>query len=114
MFPVGVPRIFKTAERESVVKSHISKVLGEINAFYNSFRNSITCFGNFREIAVLEIWKNDLLIGDVGLQSRDCNITKNELLTKLLKGGLKLSEHFHEDICMEFLQPSAMWVFKIP
>ena len=35
MFPVCVPRIFKTVGRPSVVKSRVIEVPGEISVFYN-------------------------------------------------------------------------------
>ena len=52
----------------------------------------------FRKIAFLEILKSLLLTAVAGLQSTVYNATKNELLTKFVKGALKLTENFQEMI----------------
>ena len=38
------------------------------------------------------------VLGIVGLQSIDCNATKNLLLIKVLKGVLKISENFQQKV----------------
>ena len=64
MFPVSVLRISKIAMRAPVVDSLFIKATGEISVIYNSFKNSITCIGKFRKVALLEIeiLRNFLLI----------------------------------------------------
>ena len=52
----------------------------------------------FRKLAFLEISKSPLLTAVAGLQSTVYNATKNELLTKFVKGVLKLTEDFQEMI----------------
>ena len=52
----------------------------------------------FRRVAFLEISKSPLLTAVAGLQSTVYNATKNELLTKFVKGTLKLTENFQEMI----------------
>ena len=47
----------------------------------------------FRKVALLEILKSPLL---TRVQAYGKNVSKNELLTKFLKVGLKLIEHFQE------------------
>ena len=56
------------------------------------------CIGIFRKVAFLEISKSPLLTVVAGLQSTVYNATKNELLTKFVKGALKLIENFQEMI----------------
>ena len=79
----------------------------------------------FRKVAFLEISKRSLLTAVAGLQSTVNNGTKSELLTKFVKGVLKLTENFQEMISngVPFLlvtvqpyklQPSAVRVFKTP
>ena len=57
----------------------------------------ISAFCNFAEIS-LEISKSPLLTAVPGVQSMAYNATKNELLTKFVKGALKLTKHFQEMI----------------
>ena len=57
----------------------------------------------FRKVAFLEILKSPLLTAVAGLQSAVYNATKNELLTKYVKGALKLTQNFQEIISKEFL-----------
>ena len=57
-----------------------------------------SCIGMFRKAAFLEISKSVLLTAVVGLQPTVYNATKNELLTKFVKGALKLTENFQEMI----------------
>ena len=52
----------------------------------------------FRKVAFLEISKSTLLTVIAGLQSTVYNTIKNELLTKFVKGALKLTENFQEMI----------------
>ena len=52
----------------------------------------------FRKVAFLEISRSFLLAGVVDLQCTVYNSTKNELLTKFLKGALKFTENFVEVI----------------
>ena len=73
-----------------------SKVTGEISAFCNFAEISYTCIGMFRKVAFLE---SPLLTAVAGIQSTVHNTTNNELLTKFVKGALKLAEN----ILMEFL-----------
>ena len=86
MFTVSVARVFKIPERATVVESPLNKVTGiTSSAFYNSVKNSVTWVGIFRKMAVLQIWRNTLLMRVAGLQSTACNTTKNALLTKVIK-----------------------------
>ena len=39
------------------------------------------------------------VLGVVGLQSIDCNATKNLLLIKVLKGVFKISENSQQKVC---------------
>ena len=64
----------------------------------------------FRKVAFLEISPfnpppllSPLLTAVAGLQSTVCNATKNELLTKFVKGALELTEYFQEMISNEVL-----------
>ena len=57
----------------------------------------ISAFFNFAEIS-LEMSKSLLLTAVAGLQSTAYNATKNELLTKFVKGALKLTENVLEMI----------------
>ena len=77
----------------------------------------------FRKVTLLEISRSPLFIGVAGLQYTVCNATRNELLTKFLKGVLKLIENFQEVVSKRFLvrniqtfklQLSALSVFKTP
>ena len=57
----------------------------------------------FRKVAFLQIsleifLEIPLLIAVAGLQSTVFNATKHELLTKIVKGALKLTENFQEMI----------------
>ena len=74
------------------------KVTGEISAFYNFAEISNTCIGMLRKVAFLEISRSPLLTAIAGLQSTVYNATKNDLLTKFVKGALKLTENFQEMI----------------
>ena len=57
---------------------NISKATGEVPAFYNfSF-----VYSHVLNEALLEISRNSFLTRVAGLQSTDCNSTKNKLLTK--------------------------------
>ena len=69
-----------------------SEVTREISAFCNFAEISNTCIGMFRKVAF------PLLTVVAGLQSTVFNATKNELLTKFVKGALKLTENFQEMI----------------
>ena len=75
MFPVSFTRVFKIARRASVVKSFLSKITEEICTFYSSIESSIMCITMFRKVPLLQNLQ----------KSTDCNVTKNELLTKLFK-----------------------------
>ena len=68
------------------------------SAFCNFAEISNTCIGMSRKVAFLEISKSPLLTAVAGLQSTVYNATKNELLTKFVKGALKLTENFQEII----------------
>ena len=52
----------------------------------------------FRKVAFIEISKSPLLTAVAGLQSTVYSATKNELLTKFVKGALKVTENFQEMI----------------
>ena len=52
----------------------------------------------FRKAAFSKISKSPPLAAVAGLQSTADNVTKNELLTKFVKGALKLTENFQEMI----------------
>ena len=75
-----------------------SKVTGEISAFCNFAEISNMCTGMFRKEAFLEISRSPLSTAVAGLQSTAYNATKNELLTKFVKGALKLTENLQEMI----------------
>ena len=62
------------------------------------FRDLYHTFGMFRKVALLEISKSPLLTAVAGLRSTVYNATKNELLTKFVKGALKLTENLQEMI----------------
>ena len=87
-------KISKTAWRTSVVES--------IEATETSvICNSVEIWhvhAMFRKVAFLEISRSFLLAGVVDLQCTVYNSTKNELLTKFLKGALKFTENFGEVI----------------
>ena len=77
--------------------------------------------GLFRKVTLLEISRSTLFIRVARLQYTVCNATWSELLTKFLKGILKLIENFLELVSKWFLirniqtyklQLSAMRVFK--
>ena len=80
------------------METFFSKVTGEISAFCNFAEISNMCIGMFRKEAFLEISRSPLLTAVAGLQSTVYNATKNELLTKFVKGALKLTENFQEMI----------------
>ena len=86
MFPVSSLRNFRNAGRASVVESLFREENSteESFAFHNSVLNE----------ALLEIFRNSLLIGVACLQTTCCNATKNEILTKFLQGVLKISKNF--------------------
>ena len=71
-----------------------SKVTEYISAFCNFAEIFNTCIGMFQKVAFLEISKSPLLTVVAGLPSTVYNATKNELLTKFVKGALKLIENF--------------------
>ena len=75
------------------MKLLFSKVTGEISAFCNCVENSVTFIALFRKAALFKI-PAMFLKGVVGLQSADCNATKNELPTKFFKDVLKTLEKF--------------------
>ena len=75
------------------MKLLFSKVTGDISTFYNCVENSVTFIGMFRKAALFKI-PVIFLKGVAGLQSADCNATKNELLTKFFKDVLKILEKF--------------------
>ena len=79
----------------------LEKGTRDISAFFNSFRNSDTCNDMFRKVAFLGISRCSILAGVASLQSRVCNPTKNEPLTKFLEDALELAENVHEGICIE-------------
>ena len=60
----------------------------------------------FRKVVFLEILRSPLLTGVPGLQYTVCNATKNEFLTKFLKGTLKLAKNVQEVISDEVLMVS--------
>ena len=77
----------------------------------------------FRKVTPLEFLRSLLVIGVAGLQYTVCSATRNELLTKFLKGVLKHIESFQEVVSKRFLirniqthklQLSALRVFKTP
>ena len=77
----------------------------------------------FRKVTPLEFSRSLLVIGVAGLQYTVCSATRNELLTKFLKGVLKHIESFQEVVSKRFLirniqthklQLSALRVFKTP
>ena len=79
--------------------------------------------GLFRKVALLEISRSLLFIGVAGLQYTVCNATRNKLLTKFLKGVLRLIENLQELVSKRFLirnvqtyklQLSTLRVFKTP
>ena len=74
-FPVSVERIFTIAWKAPVVDLFFSKVTGAVSAFHNFCENSVTCNNMFRKVALLEISRNFLLTGVVGLQSIDSYTT---------------------------------------
>ena len=74
--------------------------------------------GMFRQVTLLEISRSPLL-----QRLQVYNATRNEILTKFLKGVLKLIENFQEVVSKRFLirniqtsklQLSALRVFKTP
>ena len=81
-----------------MIETLFSKVTGQISAFCNFAEISNTCIAMFRKVAFLEISKSPLLTVVAGLQSTVYNATKSELLTKFVKGALKLTENFQEMI----------------
>ena len=77
----------------------------------------------FRKVTLLEFSRSPFFIGVASLQYTVCNVTRNELLTKFLKGVLKLTENFKDVVSKRFLirsvqtyklQLSALRVFKTP
>ena len=112
LFLVSLPRNFKINGRLFVVEPLFSKVAGEIYAFCNSAKKSITFIGMFRNVALLEILKSCLLIGIYGLESRTCNASKNKLLTKFLQGILKISENFKKRSVTDLLF-NKLWTCKL-
>ena len=79
---MSVPKIFEI----------FSKVTGKVSIFgkfYNVpwYLVSSNSSGNF------------LLSGVIGLTSTGCSVTKNRLLTKLLKCVLKISKNVQPDVC---------------
>ena len=71
----------------------------------------------FQKEGLLGVLRNSLLTGATDIQSTDCNVSKNELLTKFLQVVLKISENFQKKSVMEFYfsklqaykqQPSAL------
>ena len=59
---------------------------------------SIKYIGMFRKVVLLEILGNSPSTRATGLESTGCQATKNTLLTKFLKGVLKISVNFHEEL----------------
>ena len=59
--------------------------------------------GMFRKVTYLEISRSPLFIGVSGFQYIVCNATRNELLTKFLKGVLKLIENLQELVSKRFI-----------
>ena len=104
--------------RPSVVESLFSKVT-ETSVFCNCQE----MHGMFQKVTLLKSSRSPLFIGVVGLQYTVCNATRKKLLTKFLKGVLKLLENFQELVSKRFLirniqtfklQLSALRVFKTP
>ena len=104
--------------RASVVESLFSKVTET-----SVLQLCREMHGMFRKVTPLEISRSPLFIGVAGLQYTVCNATRNELLTKFLKGVLKLIENFQEVVSKRFvirniqtykLQLSTLGVFKTP
>ena len=83
----------------SVVKSRFSKV-AKTSVFCNSVKKCMVCS---EKVTLLEISGSLLAIGVAGLQYTVCNATRNELLTKFLKGILKHIENFQEVVFKRFL-----------
>ena len=69
---------------------------------------SNTCIGMFRKVAFVEISKSPLLTAVAGLQSTVYNATKNEHLTKFVKGAFS-----QVTIQPCKLRPSAVRVCRI-
>ena len=51
-------------------------------------------YGMFRKAALLEILKSPFLTGAQALTVQSLSASKNELLTKFLKVGIKITEKF--------------------
>ena len=69
-----------------------------MSAFCNFTEISNTCIGMFRKVAFLKILKSPLLTAVAGLQFTVYKATKKKLLTKFVKGALKLTENVQEMI----------------
>ena len=68
MFSESVPKNFEITKKAPVVESLLSKVAGEISAFYNSVENLNTCIDTFQKVALLDISRNPLLTEVLRLQ----------------------------------------------
>ena len=53
----------------------------------------------YGKVVPLEIWRNSPLTGVTALQFTGYNTSKNELVTKFLKGVWKFSERAQEELC---------------
>ena len=92
MLPADVPRICKITGKASVVESPFSKknkrnvcIVYQVH-WYVPKSCSSRNFGKFS------------INPATGLESTGCQATKNTLLTKFLKGVLKISVNFHEEL----------------
>ena len=87
MFPVSVTQAFKTASAE---KPFFSKGTGKFCHVYSSVENSITCIGMFQKVTLPVILRNSSLL------LTGCDAIKNESLTNVLKGVLKILEKLQD------------------
>ena len=92
MFHVSVPRNSKISGRVSVVELLLIKVAGEISAFYIFVENSVTYIYMFRKETLI------LSAGVAGLPFVGFNTVRVELTNKFLRGVVKISENFLEEV----------------
>lgn len=88
MFHVSVPRNSKISGRVSVVELLLIKVAGEISAFYIF----VTYIYMFRKETLI------LSAGVAGLPFVGFNTVRVELPNKFLRGVVKISENFLEEV----------------
>ena len=76
---------------ESLVESLLIIVIGGISTFYGPGKNYITCIDMFQKEVLLEILRNPPFV------------SKNEVLTKVLEGVLKMFGNFRDELFSEVL-----------